>query len=794
MNSVSVHSLLALFLLLWATGSSVSAEPATSPAAAETATPPAAGHSYHGETFNEGPRQRAYLMGTTGGVHFPVTTTSPEAQQFIDQGVGQLHGFWYYEAERSFRQAAKLDPQCAVAYWGMALANTNNDKRARGFNAEAVKRKAGLTERETMYIDALNAFYSESKDSTARRGRDSGDNKDKQRYDAYAKAFERIIYKFPDDIEAKALLGLQLWLNRTHGTPIASHLAVDALLNDVLAVQPMHPCHHYRIHLWDDEQPALAVNSAARCGQSAPGIAHMWHMPGHTFSKLHRYADAAWQQEASARVDHAYMIRDRILPDQIHNYAHNNEWLIRDLSHIGRVRQAVGLAKNLIEIPRHPRYNALGRDQSAHFGRLRLFDELVRYELWDELIALGATPYLEPTDDAGEQAKRLRCLGTAWFRKGDVEQGLARVAELEERLRRERWRLNIAEPLAPFGAGQASAPSGEPRPEPIPLPSQEEDGRMKPFELAIEELKGHAAVAQGDYKAGLPRLKTAGGVSAMYLARVEFLAGDREAALKNAREAVGQHKQQVQPLAELVDLLWQAGERKEAGERFEELRAISAPIDLEMPAFARLAPLAATLNLPSDWRVAATPAGDVGERPPLDSLGPVHWQPDAAPEWSGSDGKGGRLSMSNYRGRPLVLIFYLGHQCLHCAEQLQAFAPLTKEFEDAGIALAALSTDDDAGLTKSIENYKSGTFPFALASDAGLDSFKAYRAYDDFESRPLHGTFLIDAAGLVRWHDVGFEPFRDAKFVLKEARRLLSFSAAKPPTAQTAATHARTSE
>jgi peroxiredoxin len=795
MNSVSVHSLLASFLLVWATGSPVAAEPATSPAATETATPPAAGHSYHGESFNEGPRQRAYLMRSTGAVHFPVTTTSPEAQQFIDQGVGQLHGFWYYEAERSFRQAATLDPQCAIAYWGMALANTNNDKRARGFIAEAVKRKAGLTERETMYVDALHAFYSENKGGTGRRDRrDNGDNKDKERHDAYAKAFERIIYKFPDDIEAKALLGLQLWLNRTHGTPIASHLAVDALLNDVLAVQPMHPCHHYRIHLWDDEQASLAVNSAARCGQSAAGIAHMWHMPGHTFSKLHRYADAAWQQEASARVDHAYMMRDRILPDQIHNYAHNNEWLIRDLSHIGRVRQAVALAKNLIELPRHPRYNALGRDQSAHFGRLRLFDELVRYELWDELIALGATPYLEPSDDTGEQAKRLRHLGTAWFRKGDVEQGLARVAELEERLRRERWRLNIAEPPAPLIAGQSDAPAGEPRPEPVPLPSQEEDGRMKPFELAIEELKGHAAVAQGDYKAGLPRLKTAGGVSAMYLARVEFLAGDRDAALKNAREAVNKHEQQVQPLAELVDLLWQAGERKEAGERFEQLRAISAAIDLEMLAFARLAPIAAALNLPSDWRMAATPASDVGERPPLDSLGPIHWQPDPAPEWSGSDGKGGRLSMSNYRGRPLVLIFYLGHQCLHCAEQLQAFAPLTKEFEDAGIALAALSTDDDAGLAKSIENYKSGTFPFPLASDAGLDSFKAFRAYDDFESRPLHGTFLIDATGLVRWHDIGFEPFRDAKFVLKEARRLLSFSATKPSAGQTAAVPPRISE
>src|SRR5579863_10271702 len=275
-------------------------------AAAAPATPQtAAGHSYHGESFNEGPRQRAYLMGNTGLISFSATTASPEAQQFINQGVGQLHGFWYYEAERSFRQAAKLDPQCAIAYWGMALANTNNAKRAKGFLAEAVKRKAGAGEREKMYIDALEAYYNaESK------------GKDKERHDAYAQALEKILYKFPDDVDARSWLGLQLWLNRQHQSPLTSHLAVDALFQEVFTAQPMHPCHHYRIHLFDDgqERAQIAVTSAARCGQAAPGIAHMWHMSGHIFSDLKRYADAAWQQEASARVDHAYMLRDHILP------------------------------------------------------------------------------------------------------------------------------------------------------------------------------------------------------------------------------------------------------------------------------------------------------------------------------------------------------------------------------------------------------------------------------------------------------------------------------------------------
>lgn len=751
------------------------AEPAA--AAPPAAAQPVAGHSYHGESFNEGPRQRAYLMGNTGLVSFPATTVSPEVQQFINQGVGQLHGFWYYEAERSFRQAAKLDPQCAIAYWGMALANTNNAKRAKGFLAEAVKRKSGASERERMYIDALEAFYNaESK------------GKDKERYEAYSGALERILYKFPDDIEARSWLGLQLWLNRQHQSPLTSHLAVDALFQEVFAVQPAHPCHHYRIHLFDDgqERAQIAVTSAARCGQAAPGIAHMWHMSGHIFSDLKRYADAAWQQEASARVDHAYMLRDRILPDQIHNYAHNNEWLIRDLSHIGRVRQAIALARNLIEIPRHPQYNTLSGGSSS-YGRMRLFEVLSRYELWDEMIALCDSPYLDPTDNPSEQVKRLRFLGTARLRQGDVSQGLALINEVEERLRRERYRLNIFERSQQVVENAAAAgPDGEPRPDAVALPTAEDDGRLKPIELAIDELKGHLAVAQGDYKAALPLFNRAGGIDPLYLAKIEFLAGDRESALKKAREATDQRKQEVQPLAALVDLLWQANEQKEATTRFEQLREISGHLDLDVPVFSRLAPVAASLHLPSDWRVVKPPASDVGDRPSLDSLGPFQWQPYPAPEWNVGDGHGGRLSLSQYRGRPVVLTFYLGYQCLHCAEQLQSLAPLTKEFEEAGISLVALSTDDENGVAKSVENYKSGVFPFPLASDAGLEAFKAYRAYDDFEERPLHAMIFIDGAGLVRWQDIGFEPFRDAKFVLKEARRQLSFSTVKSPAGQAA--------
>ncbi|MFM8328418.1 MAG: hypothetical protein ACKN9U_26455, partial [Pirellulaceae bacterium] len=96
------------------------------------------GHSFHGEAFNEGPRQAAELMPGLYPVQFPISS-SPLAQKFIEQGISQLHGFWFWEAERSFRQAAAIDPQCSMAYVGMAWANNRNEERAKKFLLEANK-------------------------------------------------------------------------------------------------------------------------------------------------------------------------------------------------------------------------------------------------------------------------------------------------------------------------------------------------------------------------------------------------------------------------------------------------------------------------------------------------------------------------------------------------------------------------------------------------------------------------------------------------------------------------------
>ncbi len=119
-----------------------------------------AGHSFHGESFNQGPRQAAYLMPGMAPIRFPITTASPLAQKFFEQGIAQLHGFWFFEAERSFRQVAAIDPQCAMAYWGMAMANKENVARARGIMKKGLEKKDKASDREQAYLDLLAKYLS----------------------------------------------------------------------------------------------------------------------------------------------------------------------------------------------------------------------------------------------------------------------------------------------------------------------------------------------------------------------------------------------------------------------------------------------------------------------------------------------------------------------------------------------------------------------------------------------------------------------------------------------------------
>ncbi len=134
--------------------------------------------------------------------------------------------------------------------------------------------------------------------------------------------------------------------------------------------------------------------------------------------------------------------------------------------------------------------------------------------------------------------------------------------------------------------------------------------------------------------------------------------------------------------------------------------------------------------------------------------------------------RGGELALADYRGRPVVVILFLGFGCVHCVEQLAAFTPAFDEFADRGIDMVAIGTDTPEVLAAGIGEDGEQAYPFPLAADPELGLSKSWRAYDDFEEVPLHGTYLIDGAGRVRWPDISFEPFLDWEFLLEESVRL----------------------
>jgi peroxiredoxin len=662
-------------------------------------------------------------MAGMGKVHFPTSTKKPEAQAFIDQGVAQLHSFYYLEAERSFRQAAQIDPDCAMAYWGMAMSNAYNSKRARGFLAEARKRAAQITHREALYLSALESFHREGVAERARRK-------------SLLEGLETIVQEFPGDIDARAWLAMVTWMGATDG--IGSRQAVDIVLDTVLQVEPMHPgAHHYRIHLWDGFKPIRAEKSAAMYAKAAPGIAHAWHMPGHTYTELKRYADAAYQQEGSARVDHAYMMRDRVMPFEIHNYAHNNQWLCTSLSNIGRVRDAIAVARNLVEQPRDPAKNGPNDGGSAQrSGRSRWVEILIRYELWDELIAATTSGALDWSSIPFEQEQKAHGLGLAYAAKNDQ----VKLAEQIELLKK-------------INSGGAKG--------------------------AVAELEGHHLLSRGEIGPAFEQFAKANLMRPEALARAHLAARNYGFAESTARQAVARNPNQVPPLAALVEVLRASGKENEARDAYRLLEPLARWADSDLPVLRRLESIVARWKAEGTWTPAPAPTANASgtdetaiERIDLNTLGPLVWTPFAAPPFSKLDTAGTTWSLAGRKGKTILALFFLGGKCAHCMQQLQLFGKEYDTLKNQNVETIAISTDD-LEATKALKANQDGIkFPMPMLADPKLELFKLYRAYDDFESQPLHGTFLIDAGGKVRFQRISADPFLDVEFIKSEVARV----------------------
>jgi tetratricopeptide (TPR) repeat protein len=297
------------------------------------------------------PGQLAPRLQNLGNHKFPVTTNSARAQLFINQGLMLAYGFNHAEAKRSFHEAARLDPNCAMAYWGMALVMGPNINMAMSPEAEqpayetirkAVALKNTASEREQAYIDALAKRYS---------GEEKPDRSALDR--AYAAAMRELHDRYPADLDAATLyaeaeMNLRPWNYWTRDMqPYPETALILSVLESVMARNPNHPgAIHLYIHSVEYARPELAEAGAERLRKLAPGAGHLVHMPSHIFRRIGRYEDASKSNEAAIAADEDYITQCRaqgVYP--LAYYPHNIHFLWDSATMEGRSLVAIEAAR-----------------------------------------------------------------------------------------------------------------------------------------------------------------------------------------------------------------------------------------------------------------------------------------------------------------------------------------------------------------------------------------------------------------------------------------------------------------
>ena len=328
------------------------------------------------------------LLDGLGDHHHPITTGVPRAQRYFDQGLVLTFGFNHDAAVRAFEEAARVDPECAMCSWGIALALGPNinlpmgpEAGQRAFEAsrKAVRLASGASARERAYIEALAARYA-ADPSLDRAALDL----------AYAEAMRTVHLADPEDPDAatllaEALMNLYPWDYWTSdGEPRKYTPEILSLLEAVLERQPTHVgANHYYIHAVEEFFPERAVAAADRLGDLAPDAGHLVHMPSHIFWRVGRYNDALEINRRAAAADESFFAWCRAGTFyRAAYYPHNVHFLWAAASTEGRSEIALSSARKLA---------ASVSDQVADFPFVEEFlaipaFTLARFGRWDALL------------------------------------------------------------------------------------------------------------------------------------------------------------------------------------------------------------------------------------------------------------------------------------------------------------------------------------------------------------------------------------------------------------------------
>jgi tetratricopeptide (TPR) repeat protein len=335
--------------------------------------------------------QIAPLLKGMGNHYFKISTDDTLAQDYFNQGLVLSYGFNHKEANRSFRQVAKLDTDNPMAWWGAALVlgpNINaampEDNIPRAWEAlqKAMELKEKGTLKEQEYIEALSYRY------------EKNPPEDRTILDrAYADAMGRLAEKYPNDMDAQtlyaeALMDLHPWNYwKSSGEPQPWTPEILNVLESVIERDPDHPgANHLYIHAVEAEKPHKALPSAKVLGNLVPGAGHLVHMPSHVYIRTGNYHQGTLANERAIKADNAYVTQCRqqgIYP--LAYVPHNYHFLWATATMEGRSRRSLKAALNTSELVDKEMMRQPGLGTLQHYWVIPLYDH-VRFARWQKIL------------------------------------------------------------------------------------------------------------------------------------------------------------------------------------------------------------------------------------------------------------------------------------------------------------------------------------------------------------------------------------------------------------------------
>ncbi len=390
-------------------------------------------------------------MTGIGNSYIEITVHNAEAKAWFEQGLNLLHDFWDYESSRAFEQAVRIDPNCAMCYWGLAKAQSFRGGDAPGV-ADALNRAAELAKdnknagkAERLYIKAAMIEHQEHA-ARSRQGPNTGGGtgtkttpyKDSKE----TKTLRKLVKMNPQDVQARIYLAESLMDGfDAKGEPKTGTHEGQQILVAILKEHPDDSAaNHYWIHAVEPgNHPELALDSAKKLGSLTPASGHMVHMPGHIFYRTGDYEGGRESFENSMHVDEAYIHDQGVAYENDWNYVHNLMYLIADLMEAGRVAEAAEMSAKLTAAHGHAGptlYRQVPRDGLSRLDvRLPIF---LRAGAWgsatDALEKSGPDPELKNLGALRSSmlayTKGMRALG-----QGDVKTAAQMADDLDASLK-----------------------------------------------------------------------------------------------------------------------------------------------------------------------------------------------------------------------------------------------------------------------------------------------------------------------------------------------------------------------